>query len=109
MVQRLVAGKCRYIKCIITTSYVLVLDAKQPAVKAFVQQLQQRIKEGFALNVSHGAVDRGITVLSLHRLSKGGPPFELKPLEAALDEVRHMSAESQTVVLTVTKHEMPIG
>ena len=76
-------------------SYVLVLDAKQPAVKAFVQQLQQRIKEGSALDLRHGAVERGPTVLSLDRPSMGGPPFELKALEAALDEVRHMSAESQ--------------
>ena len=35
-----------YIKCIITSTFVLVLDAQQPAVMMFIDQLKRRLAEG---------------------------------------------------------------
>lgn len=75
-----------------TTTYVLILDADQLASKAFIKQLQKRIREGY-----EGSDERkgAATVLGLDRPSMGGPSFELKALETALDEVRnYMSVQS---------------
>lgn len=83
---------CRYIKCIVTTSYVLILDANLQAVKEYISRLQQRLQEGCKRKDQELAA----TVVSLDQPSTGGPPFELKALEAALDEVCHTSVQART-------------
>lgn len=72
----------RYIKCIITTSYILIMDISRPVVHAFIQHLQARLREGSV----HRARER---VGLESALDETAPrhPFELQALEAALDEV----------------------
>ena len=87
---------CRYIKCIITRDCTLILDADKPYVKAFRIQLQQRLKDKLPAyllpsQMGNDAIDTNLS-FSRQRID---PPYELKALETALDNVRDSSSHWQ--------------
>ena len=75
---------CRYIKCIITQDNTLILDADQAVVKNFVEQVRQRLKESCTVRNKSGHL-KG---LRLSQEAFNDLPYELRVLEAALDNVR---------------------
>ena len=78
----------RYIKCIITQDSTLILDADQPLVQAFRKQLQQRLRDKLPSFTQFGngsalPINTNVS-FTKQRLD---PPYELKALETALDNV----------------------
>ena len=74
----------RYIKCIITRDSTLILDPDQAAVKIFVQQLQQKLRDSCAASEKPPSANGlALTLQAVNDL-----PYELRVLETALDNVR---------------------
>jgi magnesium transporter len=92
------------IRCIITTQYVLVLDANKDAGLHFVEELQQRLFARPALTTSKSDPDLAKLVQSAEKSAQESrasvateqAPFELRVLEVVLDLVCEQLLEMAT-------------
>ncbi|BDA40371.1 magnesium transporter MRS2-B [Coccomyxa sp. Obi] len=105
-----------HIKCIITKDEVLVLNADEESVVAFIEELQRRLapadfggKSGAYLPISQSSPNLAAAADAAaqhHQQQTGGDhgaPFELRALEVALDVVA-TTLERQTVDLEAAAH-----
>ncbi|KAK9916763.1 hypothetical protein WJX75_006679 [Coccomyxa subellipsoidea] len=104
-----------HIKCIITKDEVLVLNADEESVVAFIEELQRRLapvdfggKSGAFLPGSQSSPNLAAAAAAAaaqHHQSphEGGAPFELRALEVALDVVA-TTLERQAVDLEAAAH-----
>lgn len=81
-----------HIKCIITTDYVLVLNADEENVVAFIEELQRRLSppktESLVPKLGSNGDLNGEALNLGSKLEIEETPFELRALEVALDMVR---------------------
>ena len=91
-----------HIKCIITTSYILVLNADEESVISFIEEIQRRLmplegaengmKESSSCSDLKGQSEEEHSELGKPVLPKiEETPFELRALEVALDVVSLLS------------------